>query len=288
MRDYLSEVKELVNEGFETKAAQKRCIEKLSRAYNFVTDDIREMICDLYVRDAHGVLVQSPRNDELHDLYWAIPTDLHNYREKHTKALLAASTEFKLLTDKVEALFALRKGVLAMEITPKKTKAELLLEESRNLKTPVALAVRPLREEAIKQAKQMAKDRIEAVHKLLDAAGWNKSNVKTKDVQTCLLLTQASQGGALKPCPHSEERFIEMCADMAASQYDQYIYKLNEKVGPHKAASLEGNHVWGDSYLTVETETGEIDVWHTQMILNHSKHGLAFNQFPTRKIKAAK
>lgn len=61
--------------------------------------------------------------------------------------------------------------------------------------------------------------------------------------------------------------------------------KLEMKIGEHLTATLEGNHVWGDSFITVEKANGENERWRTHTILNVSKLGLYFNQFPTRKIK---
>lgn len=79
------------------------------------------------------------------------------------------------------------------------------------------------------------------------------------------------------------EHFVQNMRDLSANQYDAFICKMVGKVGEVDTASIEGNHVWGNSVLTV-AKGATTEVWHTQMIMNFSKYGLAFNQFPSRKI----
>lgn len=88
------------------------------------------------------------------------------------------------------------------------------------------------------------------------------------------------------PSEEGIARYVQQMRDMSAMQYDEFICKMVGKVGEVEDARIEGNHVWGDSTLTV-TKKGTllIERWHTQMILNFSKYGLAFNQFPSRKLK---
>ena len=88
--------------------------------------------------------------------------------------------------------------------------------------------------------------------------------------------------------PKCAERFIEAAKENAAAQYDAFVAKLNAKIGPVTSAVLDGNHVWGYSNLTVVTEAGETQVWRTQTIINISKLGKVFNQYPTRRVKGGK
>lgn len=81
------------------------------------------------------------------------------------------------------------------------------------------------------------------------------------------------------------ERFIKESRDNAAFQYDKFVAKLVGKIGDTKSAILSGNHVWGYSILTIELPNGESQNWKTQQIVNVSKLGKLFNQWPTRKLK---
>jgi len=80
-------------------------------------------------------------------------------------------------------------------------------------------------------------------------------------------------------------KFIKEAREDAALQYEAYVIKLIKKIGQTTSATLEGNHVWAHSILRVVNVTGETQNWKTKMIINQSKLGKVFNQFPTRKVK---
>lgn len=79
-------------------------------------------------------------------------------------------------------------------------------------------------------------------------------------------------------------RFIAQAQEDAAAQYDAFVAKLTHKIGDCDSATLEGNHVWGHSLLTV-TKANVTEKWKTRQIVNTSKLGRLFNQWPTRKVK---
>jgi hypothetical protein len=80
-------------------------------------------------------------------------------------------------------------------------------------------------------------------------------------------------------------RFIKQRMEWAAADYDAFVIKLVKKIGEVKKAELHGNHVWGYSTLIVTIPDGEVQAWKTQQIVNHSKLGKPFNQWPTRRMK---
>jgi hypothetical protein len=86
-------------------------------------------------------------------------------------------------------------------------------------------------------------------------------------------------------CEDGIGNLVKEVADMAAAQYEEYVCKLTQKVGSYdeiKVQTVSG--LWTESILTA-TKDGVDTKWKTQIIVNFSKYGLAFNQFPTRKIK---
>lgn len=80
-------------------------------------------------------------------------------------------------------------------------------------------------------------------------------------------------------------KFRNVVIEDTAAEYDAFVQKLVKKIGEVKEAKLEGNHVWGYSLLNVITESGEKQIWKTNQIINVSKYGKLFNQWPTRKVK---
>ena len=106
------------------------------------------------------------------------------------------------------------------------------------------------------------------------------------------LTTKATEGYRLRGEPNlvklSDEgcsRFIEQSAQDAALQYDAFICKLVSKVGEIVDASIEGDHVWGWSILTVTKADGSKENWKTQQIRNYSVYGTPYLQWPTRIVK---
>ena len=81
------------------------------------------------------------------------------------------------------------------------------------------------------------------------------------------------------------DRFVDNARTDASAQYDSFIAKLESKIGDYVTAELKGDHVWGYSILTVTKADGSVENWKTSMIVNVSKLGKVFNQFPTRKVK---
>lgn len=91
-------------------------------------------------------------------------------------------------------------------------------------------------------------------------------------------------------CPDSVAAMVKEARERASQQYDAFIAKLASKVeqdGPVAEVILTGSHVWGHSTLTVCHVDGRVHKWRTEMIINVSKLGTLFNQWPTRKLKPA-
>lgn len=169
-------------------------------------------------------------------------------------------------------------------------------------------AVAHLKADAMDRAEQEAREMIEKGLAELEAVEWNLDLVAgakkksaysiiasptnkglfLKSITTYTAPTRkASEPEIVKKSEAAESRFIERAKEDAAAQYDKFVAKLESKIGAVKSAQLEGNHIWGYSFLTVEKADGEREIWKTQMIVNCSKLGNLFNQFPTRKVKKA-
>lgn len=85
--------------------------------------------------------------------------------------------------------------------------------------------------------------------------------------------------------PEKVEAFVAEMIKGAGDQYDVFVMKLCNKIGDVVDASLTGSHVWGYSTLTVTKADGSVERWTTMQIVNVSKLGTLFNQWPTRKAK---
>jgi len=170
---------------------------------------------------------------------------------------------------------------------------------------PVAAAVAHLKDEAIQAAAHEAVRTIEREAKILDEAAHDFGNpapfprsfnlgreeyLKKKAHYTLVssLVSLRSTGinkwdAALSDAKTA--RFVELAKEEAAAAYDLYVMKLVGKIGPCKTAKLVGNHIWSKSTLVVTFEDKLPEKWTTRTIINISKLGKVFLQWPTRKIK---
>lgn len=172
--------------------------------------------------------------------------------------------------------------------------------------TPIADAVEPLRASAVQHAAEYAEAYIERVLANIARHGWDFDKAyplptsrmsRSEYTQVAISRMNASRLVSwTKPSIRTGEpcivvrsdkgcaKFVQDAKDDADASYTAFVAKLEAKVGEHQRATLEGNHVWGFSVLTVLTADGE-QRWKTQQILNVSKLGKVFNQWPTRLVK---
>lgn len=193
-----------------------------------------------------------------------------------------------------------------------KTKSNGIELDTNN---PIVAVVMPLREQAMERAEKEARKFVENVRAELKAANNDleicapypqssgpkalygndfRAAVTKYKVFRSLCESRPSQYRSLHDPNYADvnsnyvAKFVKAAREDAAFQYDAFICKLIKKIGTVLHAELKGNHVWGFSFLTVELPSGEKQIWKTQQIVNCSKLGKLFNQFPTRKVKEAK
>ncbi len=176
--------------------------------------------------------------------------------------------------------------------------------------TPIAEAVKPMRDPAVAAAEAAVLAKVESLAARLAAADWNLDAVaprgklwtanyqaaqRLRDFVTALFETdQARSGVTRRPgdpvfVKRSEERVartVEMAREQAAAQFDAYVAKLEHKVGDVlEAVVCDRGSLWEHSTLRVTKADGSVEFWRTQRILNFSRHGLPYHQWPTRKVK---
>lgn len=295
---HLEKAKAKMAGGFTSKAAQKDCTGYLSAAFNSARMQLQKSMTSKYQPDENGCMADTAENRAIQDQYYAVASELHHYRPKHTAILLAIDPELKSLADIFESLVALRKEALAMEITKPKTKDELELEGIKAArKGVIGKAVDPMRTSAIERAQEWAEGVINRVMTALEKCKFHSLHLEDRWEHACSILTLPTPKAELpegqeylgaflrKRSSELEAKFIKQAVENAALEFDRYVYKLSIKTGAVKTATLKSQNIWENSLLTVELKDGEVQHWSTKMIVNFSKHGKAFNQFPTRQVK---
>lgn len=164
----------------------------------------------------------------------------------------------------------------------------------------IARAVEPLRAAAVERATKMAREIADET--LADYAKnprrydypngslLNRRDYSVQKQRRARLLRLVKNVGSTLVVKYERddaavEKYVVECGIMASEQYNLFIRKLETKVGDHLTATLDGDHVWGYSTLTVGKADGSTEQWRTQQIVNVSVLGKLFNQWPSRKVK---
>lgn len=118
VESYTSQAVEAFEAGFTSKAGQKRAFEALSRAYELLGTSIR----GIYLDKPH-----EERNAAEEAIYWGLP-DLHNWKAKHSAAVLAVYPQVTSEVAQIEALVELRAAIKSAEIVKVERKADARVE----------------------------------------------------------------------------------------------------------------------------------------------------------------
>lgn len=189
------------------------------------------------------------------------------------------------------------------------------LELAESLGSAIGRAVEPLRESAVLRVEKYCREYIARLVELLKAAGYDLNvvaprpdSLRTGHIayrqamslrdEYMAITTTANPTGCIDMAqirgtkPHrvevSETRIDKTVAEAmerASMEYDMFVYKLCKKVAGHTAATLDGDHVWSYSVLSVTHTDGTVSRWKTQQITNVSKYGKVFAQWPSRRMK---
>lgn len=81
------------------------------------------------------------------------------------------------------------------------------------------------------------------------------------------------------------EVLVQRAIRDAGLAFEAYVHKLNAKIGDKVLEATLTGSPWHDSLLTVQTENKGTQYWNTKTIVNCSKLGKLFNQYPTRLAK---
>lgn len=173
---------------------------------------------------------------------------------------------------------------------------------------PVGAAIHALKVEAVNHAELHARETVDRVAKELAEHGWDRQayapypgtydrerDRKLSHYQLVHSITKTDPSVGYRSRSSNEpdpavmdmeriEKFVENSMRDAAMQYDMFICKMVAKVGPVVSAKLDGSHVWSISYLDVVKADGSTESWKTQQIVNYSKYGRPFYQWPSRKL----
>lgn len=232
------------------------------------------------------------------DLYWDVPHGLTelNKAEKTAakspdgpfkKSVLDLVATYKPLKDKLEQLKPLIVTAQQRREVVKTQQATQRKSEEGSAEALVS-ALRENREIYVDAARQRALTFINRVKDKINSAGGLDKIAPTpnpKDDHTKYEEAKKKRTFYSMMDKISSEEYSDREARAAGDSYDAWVYKLVQKIGkPVTQADVTGDP-WTGSTISVTTNDGEQQRWDTKMIINRSKLGKMFNQFPTRRVK---
>lgn len=285
---HLNNAIELLNAGFSTLADQKRALDHLSRAAREVKGEYQ------------GIYLRMPKEEEsegARDFYYGIP-ELHNWKQKHVDTANRLYPQLAHLAALMTEMAALRLTIKAAPISKKATKAEA---------RAVELKTGPRKGNAEILAGEMQHVLVDAVTACVNAGTRLIDNVKQRLADNGMSLKAAfadkdAQGVAIR-LTKSQEAFnfdkrvfsdeleshhLDLCKRCAEDSFAGFVAKMVLKLGDKEIASVKcDGRIWDHCIVTIKCTNGETVMMRTQIIVNCSKHGKLFNQWPTRISKAA-
>ena len=275
------------------------------------TDHVRDLILK-HIHAGH-------RTDELNNVYYDWPHDsfvslnkagrqLAKLKDPKFKDVVAAGNEVVKKWAPIAADLKDLKGKV-VKATQKRAEAKAAAEKVMSKKKADSSALIKIFESHMKEYVAMAKKRAEEFVKdkleILKNHDWdldkvaprprsnmsreqymtaqNKRGLYTSITKSKSYSSRPGEPNIVEPNQAMINRYVEINEKGAEEAYRNFMEKMIQKIGkPVVDAKMTGN-IWTNATLTVTTDDGEEQVWHTQMILNFSKYQRLFNQFPTRR-----
>jgi hypothetical protein len=302
---------ESFSNGFESEAARKEAMTDLGRIYeDGLREQVQNKLNDLFWSTMKGDNIihgKQAEHAEVRKLMDMLPYGLSQIREKHF-SMFEKYGNLPLL----KKLVMLRQEMKDAPLVPKKRDLEKAAKAAAlAANTIIADATHPLKEAALARTLEKSEDFVAWVKARLEHHGFDPyaivPNVPTIPYNSAkpweikdnrekradadnrrAMYTQFLQRSGDKYSWSQElaDRYVEMCLASTAAHYDSYVSKMNDKIKNPVSASFRWvGDVWGHSELIIQLADGSTEVWKTQTIVNCSKLGKLFNQWPSRRVK---
>jgi len=148
-------------------------------------------------------------------------------------------------------------------------------------------------DEFAKRGRDVAEKEFETWMDRLEKNDWNLDKLfplvgSNRDAKNYVRSITDAQGNAKqyrKRSEASKERILTNAEEDARESYMAWVYKMIQKIGkPVVEAEVTGN-IWVNTLIIARCNDGEEQRWNTKMIINRSKYGKLFHQFPSRRVK---
>ena len=209
----------------------------------------------------------------------------------------------------VEAMETLKSRIVTVsqQRTVVKAEKEVVLKKKFSDSSSLIAVLNKHKAEYIEKAKEMAGQQYDQAMKQLAKHDWDidklapapnsklgRDAYKAAEANRSFYMNLTDSGATTpsfrvssirKASPAKRASMIANAAEGAEASYLAWVTKMVDKIGKSVESAEMTGSPWTGSKLSVKSHDGESQTWHTQMIINQSKYGTLFNQFPSRRLK---
>jgi hypothetical protein len=253
-------------------------------------------------------------SEEVKTLYFDAPQELYQFKPTFQKKINKVKNKqnpfvvwvqeyfdkFLPIAEKMNTL----KGMIVtatQERTEKKDERTQVIKKRFSDSASLITVLEQHKDEFIKMAGERASQNYDSYMKELEKNDWSldkiaplpeKSKRYTEEGKTVMNRRQwyigLTDGGGNVIRHESQAKRLQMIEEAkqgAEADYMAWVIKMTDKIGKTVQSAKMTGSPWDHSMIDVVTEDGEEQRWKTQMIINVSKYGKPFNQFPTTQVK---
>ena len=280
----IASVETSIANGFTTKTAQKDVLDTITKT----AEKIQKVYKDTYLA------MRGSGTPAHQDFYYEFPA-VHVWKAKHVALANSLYPQFSAHADAMTTLAALRVKVKAVEVVKKATVAEVKaakvaeLAEEGNLDILIN-AMQDVKAQTVELYVDYMAKRIDHAKKQLEASNMYIPKTFSNDhasfirSMTTFVNDLTSYNYPRVFSAEKEAVLLNSAKESAEFSFLQFMHKMVLKTGANKIAKVSfSGKIWNRCTVTIECVNGETIRLNTSIIVNVSKFGKLFNQWPTRK-----
>ncbi len=270
----IASVETSIANGFTTKTAQKDVLDTITKT----AEKIQKVYKDTYLA------MRGSGTPAHQDFYYEFPA-VHVWKAKHVALANSLYPQFSAHADAMTTLAALRVKVKAVEVVKKATVAEVKaakaaeLAEEGNLDILIN-AMQDVKAQTVELYVDYIKKQLEASNMYIPKTVGREQAEFIRSMTKCESYSDPVRSFSAE----KEAVLLNSAKESAEFSFLQFMHKMVLKTGANKIAKVSfSGKIWNRCTVTIECVNGETIRLNTSIIVNVSKFGKLFNQWPTRK-----
>lgn len=296
--DRMVAIEPKIDQALQAKTIYKPEYEELKRIVDRgLEEKYRAEVASPHIH-GRGAEIDALKDPKLVDLVWStvssaretlsLKNKIKSVKDKTNHMFVAIDSFYKQNADLAQKIIDLKQYVVTATQKRAEAKQVAAIEKEKRHTDSGSLvnALTVFIDAFVKEAESRAGKYYDDMHAMMIKAGGldaiapkPNSKMSTEDFRNAAKKREFFKGITIV----TKQKYMENAGNDARADYMEWVDKITKKIGkPVIDAKMSGSP-WTGSLISVTTEDGETQHWSTTMIINQSKYGKLFNQFPTRK-----